>query len=445
MPILSKKTIIKGTLILTLTGIATKLLGFYNRIFLTRLIGVKELGIYQLIFPIYMLAFSFCCQGIATSLTKQVSYYIGKKRKADAKNIFKLALFSSFILSIITFFIVNFFSYQISKYLLKNTDCHELLQIISLAIPFISVKGCINSYFVGMDMPQYQGMSHFIEQIIRIGSTYILSCLRVSDIITAKVAVIAVVTGEISVSLLSIYWYKRHTKKYAQHSKREKSIISSKIIRQFFKDAVPITSTGLMLTIFSSLESIILPSMLFKYYQSSDTALEIYGIITGIVIPFLLLPSTITTSLSTMLLPAVSYANAQQCTHKIKKTIQYSVAFCFVLGLATCAGYLLLGKWVCVFAFKSETAGTFLVKMCYLCPLIYISGNMSAILNGLDRAFLNLMFNVSSIAIRIIFTFTLVPHFGIKAYIGGMTLSYLVLNLLLGLAVYKYNVKEASQ
>lgn len=442
---MSKKTIIKGTLILTLTGIATKLLGFYNRIFLTRLIGVKELGIYQLIFPIYMLAFSFCCQGIATSLTKQVSYYIGRKRKKDTKNIFKLALFSSFLLSIITFFIVNFFSYQISKYLLKNTDCHELLQIISLAIPFISVKGCINSYFVGMDMPQYQGMSHFIEQIIRIGSTYILSCLWVSDTITAKVAVIAVVTGEISVSLLSVYWYHRYTKKCNKHPKHEKSKISSELIRHFFKDAVPITSTGLMLTIFSSLESIILPSMLFKYYLSSDTALEIYGIITGIVIPFLLLPSTITTSLSTMLLPAVSYANAQQSTLKIKKTIQYSVTFCFVLGLATCAGYLLLGKWICIFAFKSETAGAFLEKMCYLCPLIYISGNMSAILNGLDKAFLNLMFNVSSIAIRIIFTFTLVPHFGIKAYIGGMTLSYLVLNLFLGLTVYKYNFKETSQ
>ena len=56
---MSKQTIIKGTLILTITGIATKLLGFYNRIFLTRLIGVKELGVYQLIFPVYLLAFSF--------------------------------------------------------------------------------------------------------------------------------------------------------------------------------------------------------------------------------------------------------------------------------------------------------------------------------------------------------------------------------------------------
>ena len=55
MSIMSKRTIIKGTLILTITGILTKCLGFYNRIFLTRVICVKELGTYQLIFPLYIL------------------------------------------------------------------------------------------------------------------------------------------------------------------------------------------------------------------------------------------------------------------------------------------------------------------------------------------------------------------------------------------------------
>ena len=51
--------VIKGTLILTITGLVTRVIGFYNRIFLSHLIGAKELGIYQLIFPIYLVAFSF--------------------------------------------------------------------------------------------------------------------------------------------------------------------------------------------------------------------------------------------------------------------------------------------------------------------------------------------------------------------------------------------------
>jgi len=45
-----KKMIFTGTLILTLSGFLARILGFYNRIFLSNLIGAKELGIYQLIF-----------------------------------------------------------------------------------------------------------------------------------------------------------------------------------------------------------------------------------------------------------------------------------------------------------------------------------------------------------------------------------------------------------
>ena len=42
----TQNRVIKGTLILTTAGFATRIIGFYNRIFLSRLIGAKELGIY---------------------------------------------------------------------------------------------------------------------------------------------------------------------------------------------------------------------------------------------------------------------------------------------------------------------------------------------------------------------------------------------------------------
>ncbi len=425
---MSKRTIIKGTLILTITGIATKLLGFYNRIFLTRLIGVKELGIYQLIFPVYILAHSFCCQGIATTLTKQVSHYIGKKEIKNTRTVLLTALSISFALSLLAFLIVNTFSEYICIYLLKNSDCTPLVKIISLALPFVAIKSCLNSYFVGVDKPEYQGLSHFIEQIIRVATAYILSGLWVGNLMDARIAVIALISGEIFASILSIILYLGHCKKKQSKKYKEKTSYK-KIYSSFIKDALPITSNGLIQTMFASLEAIILPAMLFKFYNNNDTALELYGIVTGIVIPFLLLPSTVTTSLSTMLLPALSFAKAQDNTKVIKKAITSSLSFCFLLGVVTFFGYIFLGEWICRFAFKSSEAGIILKQMCFLCPFIYMAGNMSAILNGLDKAFHNMMFNIAGITIRIGFTVLLVPTYGLTAYIGGMTASYVLLNV----------------
>ncbi len=50
---MSKNTIIKGALILTLANIITRILGFVYRIYMSNLIGAEGMGLYQLIMPVY--------------------------------------------------------------------------------------------------------------------------------------------------------------------------------------------------------------------------------------------------------------------------------------------------------------------------------------------------------------------------------------------------------
>ena len=45
-------TLIKGTLILTMTGLATRMMGFFYRIFLSHAFGEEGVGLYQLILPV---------------------------------------------------------------------------------------------------------------------------------------------------------------------------------------------------------------------------------------------------------------------------------------------------------------------------------------------------------------------------------------------------------
>ncbi len=471
---MSKKTIIKGTLILTITGLLTKILGFYNRIFLTRLIGVVELGKYQLVFPIYMFVFACCSQGISTTLTKQTSYYIGKGSKEKADYIFKLSICISTILSLLLALTIYLNSDLISYKLLKNNDCGILLRIITIAMPFVAIKSCINFYFIGIDKPVYHGLSHLVEQIIRISAAYILSLFFIAGKINAVLAVIAVVIGEVSATVISIVlYYVTRTKtkniscyktdnfksdnyksnnfksgifksyykadKYNKNIKVKKMSLTPKEkrdVRQYFKnDAIPITINNLIFTLFSTLEAIIMPAMLFHYYNDSEIALEMFGIVTGIVIPFILFPATITTSLSTMLLPAISYANARKDIKTINKALKNCIIFCLLLGALASTGFYILGVPMCEFAFKSKKAGILLKKLCLLCPLIYTSGNLTSILNGIDKSFFALICNITGISIRICFIFLLVPKLGLDAYALGMFSSYTVINLLMLLGI----------
>ena len=48
--------LIKGTFILTVTGLLTRFMGFFYRIFLSHTFGAVQVGLYQLIFPFMLLA-----------------------------------------------------------------------------------------------------------------------------------------------------------------------------------------------------------------------------------------------------------------------------------------------------------------------------------------------------------------------------------------------------
>ena len=70
---MSKNLIIKGAIILTLANIITRILGFVYRIYMSNVIGAEGMGLYQLIMPIYMLAWSISSSGFSTTISKLVA------------------------------------------------------------------------------------------------------------------------------------------------------------------------------------------------------------------------------------------------------------------------------------------------------------------------------------------------------------------------------------
>ena len=72
-----KKQVLWGTVILAGTGVVTRFLGLYNRVFLANIIGAGQIGIYQMIFPVFMVCNAVCCSGIETALSRLVATYGG--------------------------------------------------------------------------------------------------------------------------------------------------------------------------------------------------------------------------------------------------------------------------------------------------------------------------------------------------------------------------------
>ena len=97
-----KHFLLKGTFILTVVGILTRVMGFFYRIFLSRSFPAEEIGLYQLIFPVYTLAYAATSAGIETALARLVA-----ASSAKAYSYLKAALLCSLFLSICCLFLLQ--------------------------------------------------------------------------------------------------------------------------------------------------------------------------------------------------------------------------------------------------------------------------------------------------------------------------------------------------
>ena len=81
------------------------------------------------------------------------------------------------------------------------------------------------------------------------------------------------------------------------------------------------------------------------------------------------------------------------------------------------------------FSFFIKLCGYFLRRLCFLCPLMHISGMLCSILHGQGKAKQVLFVNLLTCAIRILMIMLLVPHYGIDAYLWAMLVSHVFMTL----------------
>lgn len=442
---ISGNLVLKGTLILTVTGFATRFIGFYNRIFLSSLIGARELGIYQLIFPLYMVAFALTTMGNELALTKLVSEYVGRNDVKSARAFFKACFIINLAMGIIAALFFYYNADFLSVKILNADSCGSCLKVISTAIPFMAMKGAIHGYFLGLERSEVHGLSDFIEQISKIGGLYIISTFLIAnETFTASFAVIGIVIGEIvsffySVIMLLIHIHKTHA------DSGQRAIHRSKIVSLFLKNSIPLTANRFALTILQSAEAILIPTFLLKYYNDSAVSLSTYGIFTGMAFPFIMFPATLTNSLSTMLLPAVSGASSELKTDYLSRITERSIRFCLLVGLFSGVTFYIFGNTLGSLFFHNKEAGIFLYQLSFLCPVIYLATTLASILNGLGLAAHNLMLTVLSTGVRLGFILFAIPRIGIAGYASGLLVSYVFLTFaslhkLKGLVSFELNL-----
>lgn len=419
---MSSRQLIKGTIILTLAGIFTKIIGFIYKIFLSNTIGAINLGIYQLVFPVYIICHTIYASGIQTALSKSIASQKQNDTKLEIQLLYH-AIFISIMPAIILSITVYASSHYIANRLLFEPQCEQYLKIIAFIFPFCSITSCINGYYYGKKSTKVPAIAQMLEQIFRTLIVIIIVYFSMIDNSNGCIiAIIGLVSGEL-ISCIYTSFSIKNPQKVNFHPQK-------KLFHTLFYTTLYLTINRLLINVLSAIETTLIPFMLRRNGLSTSDSLYTYGTLFGMSIPIIMFPSTITTAFAIMLLPEISQDYSKGRIKKICNTVNNIVKITNVIGIFALTILFFFGRDLGIIIFNNKDSGIYMQALCVLCPFIYISSSFTSILNGLDKTVNMLINSVIGLSIRILGLILLVPKYGIWIYIISLIISELVMTLL---------------
>ena len=289
------------------------------------------------------------------------------------------------------------------------------------AIVLITLSNVLRSYFYGIKKVIVPAVGQILEQISRILFLILVYYYIKNDHLLCYSALIAISIGEmINIIFITVNLY------YDSNLYR-KLIINIDDFKhasfEMLKMSIPITCNRMSSIVLQSISSIIIPSRLILANMSYTQALGAYGIISGMVMPFVYLPFSVGSALVVNLIPSISSEVALKNNSFLIKKIKYSIALTLIVSILCSLLFYFFAKPLCILFFKNEVAGVYLKSM-FLAPIfLSLNQTLSAILHGIRREFISSFNTILGMAIQLIFLYFLlpIPSLNIFAYIYVVT------------------------
>ena len=438
-----KSSIVKGTLILTLAGFATRIIGFFYRIYLSNTMGAELMGIYQLVFPVYAVCFTIFATGIQTSISRLVAAEIGRRNPKNVTKILRIGTMISVslavVLSIVIYFNADFIAY---RFLLEKRSA-DSIRILAFVFPFSGITSCINGYYYGLKKAGVPAATQLLEQTVRVLIVYFAALyLGGGNItVTCEMAVFGLVAGEIAsciYNFLSIFVTKSPSKLILSGPDPQAVPTGRRrIIKSLMALTIPLSANRLLLSLLHSIEAILIPAMLRRSGLSTQDSLIAYGVLNGMSIPFILFPTALVNAFAVLVLPTISEAQAVKNDALIGKTTAISIKYSLIIGILSTGIFIIFGRDLGNIIFHNKASGDYLMILAWLCPFIYLTTTLGSIINGLGKAHISFINSVAGSICKILLIILLIPLRGINGYLIALLFGQLIITALDGYAVLK--------
>lgn len=407
----------RSTLTLTAVGLAAQMLGFFYRVVLSRMVGAETMGLYQLVMPVYAIFLSLSVNGLTVAVSKLTARYhaLGQEDKVSA--ILALALRGLVLLWAPLAGVVVFFRSFIAGSLLGDGRTVLALVLLLPVLLLTGVENLTKHQFYGMGEVRLPAGVELGEQLVRTAAVLLLvGCTRPqSPEVTVGLIVAGMLVSEVFSSLSLTLLRGRQ--------KREKASPSPLLVRQIGAVALPVCCTALLGNLMASANAVLIPKKLVAAGFSEGDAMSAFGVVFGMTVPMLSLPSAFIGALCLGLVPRLSRCKARREMNQCGVMIGKAITAASVIVLPVTALLATLGPDLGRLLFDHPDVGGHLLPLTIGVVLGSYESVLASALNGIDRQFWSAGVSLLCGGVQLLFTLT--GH-GLSGFLAGLVAASLL-------------------
>jgi len=435
-----KRTFVYGATILLGANLVNRVLGFVYQYLIMNHIGGEAYGLFNMVFPIYMLALVLTTAGIPLAIAKMVSEEVSLGRSDQAQAIFRLAFWLLFIsgavVSTALYFLTPFFTHRI----FPDPRVLKIFQILTPAIFIVSISSVFRGYFQGLQNMVPTAISQICEQLIRVtvGYTAAIRLLNAGVEWAAAGLALGMLAGEIVGLLVIAIQYQRVLPKFEEVS-HEPGYSSRLIMIKLWYLSAPVTVGRLLSTGLSVLDAILIPLRLQVAGYGAREATTLFGQLGGAAFTLLTFPSVFTFAMATSLVPAISEAAARRQIHVVRARSAEAIRLTILIGIPCLITLFYFSRPLTSF-FKSTEIAPILRVLALGGIFSYIQQTTTGILQGLGKVYIPVLHSIIGAIIRVplLVYLTGLPQWGLRGTALAYAVGFIVTAVLNLMAISRY-------
>ncbi len=428
---MNKRTFVKNTAVMTVTSLLLRTLGIVFRVFISNQVGAEGMGLYQLVFSVYVLGTTFAAAGLTTAVTRMVAESLARGDHGAVRRVMRLSIRLCIAIGALSALLLYVGAPLIGGWI-GDARTVPALQISGIALPFIGISSCIKGYFAARRRAGPPSVSQIVEQLVRIGG--ILWMLRLAGAnCSLEDACRIIILGDalsetVAFGYLAVV-YQMDRSRYIRTAPPE-AHPRQPLLRPLLAITIPLTAGRYLSTLLRTVENILVPARLTMFTHSDALSLEQFGAIKGMALPLIFFPSAFLMTVSGLLIPELSDAHALGHRRQVAYLVERAVQVTAVGGILIGCVFTVLGRKLGNYLYGDDAVGLYMQILGPLTPIMYLDSVASGMLKGLGEQVKSLWYSVADSAVRIVLILLLLPLYGITGFLFVMLISNLLTALL---------------